>query len=125
MPQRPDPVLAATDPAALSPAERDLIRREFCVRFGQAPRVADGVHLRTWRGGPQAGQPKIPKVVQGLIERGLMRVGPEVVMGGRRATFTPAGLDALRHLLQDRRALDPERFAHVHEELGPDGEGEA
>lgn len=125
MPQHPDPTPATTDPGALTASERDLIRREFCVRFAQAPRVADGIYLRTWRGGPQAGQPKIPKLVQGLIERGLMRIGPEVVMGGRRATFTPAGLDALRRMMQDRRALDPGRFAHVHQELGEGGKNKS
>ncbi len=57
-------------------------------------------------------------MVQGLVERGLMHIGPEVVMGGRRALFTPLGLDALRHMLQDRRALNPDQFAHLHEELG-------
>ena len=118
-PSKPAP--APADPGRFTAAERDLIRRELCVRFGQAPQVADGIHLRTWRGGPQAGQPRIPKVVQGLVERGLMHIGPEVVMGGRRALFTPLGLDALRHMLQDRRALNPAQFAHVHEELGTGG----
>lgn len=115
-PSKPAPALA--DRGLFTAAERDLIRRELCVRFGQAPQVADGIHLRTWRGGPQAGQPRIPKVVQGLVERGLMHIGPEVVMGGRRALFTPLGLDALRRLLQDRRALNPAQFSHVYEELG-------
>ena len=31
--------------------ERDLIRRELCRHFGQDPRIADGIFLRTWRGG--------------------------------------------------------------------------
>ena len=38
----------------------DLIRRELCQHFGQDPRAADGFLLRTWRSGPQAGQPKLP-----------------------------------------------------------------
>ena len=120
MAQPPKPASAPADPGLFTAAERDLIRRELCVRFGQAPQVADGIHLRIWRGGPQAGQPRIPKVVQGLVERGLMHIGPEVVMGSRRALFTPLGLDALRHMLQDRRALNPDQFAHLHEELGTD-----
>jgi hypothetical protein len=31
----------------------------FCVRFGSPPRLADGIHLRVWRSGPLAGQPKV------------------------------------------------------------------
>jgi len=88
------------------------------VRFRQAPQAADGIYLRIWRGGPQAGQPKVSKVLHGLVERGLMHIGPEVVMGGRRALFTPLGLNALRQMLRDRRALNPDQFAHLHEELG-------
>ena len=32
-------------------AERELLRRELCRHFGQDPRVADGIFLRTWRVG--------------------------------------------------------------------------
>ena len=31
--------------------ERDLLRRELCRHFGQDPLIADGIFLRTWRGG--------------------------------------------------------------------------
>jgi hypothetical protein len=55
-------------------AERDLLRREFCVRFGSPPRLADGIHLRVWRTGPLAGQPKVPAAVRSMVERGLMTV---------------------------------------------------
>ena len=45
---------------------------------------------------------------------------------GPRALFTEAGLRELRALLQDRRAMDPERFAHLRRELGQEaGEGAA
>ena len=96
--------------------ERDLIRRELGVRFGQLPSLADGLFLRTWRGGPQAGQPKLPVTVRGMLERGLV----EVCIDGRwpRACFTEAGLAALRELARDRRQLDPVRYAHVRQELG-------
>ena len=60
-------------------------------------------------------------MVHGLVERGLLHIGPEVVMGGRRALFTSLGLDTLRHLPQDRRALNPDQFAHLHEELARAG----
>jgi hypothetical protein len=34
-------------------SERDLIRREMGMHFGQYPSLADGIFLRIWRGGPQ------------------------------------------------------------------------
>jgi hypothetical protein len=37
---------------------------------------------------------------------------------GPRAFFTEAGLAALRLLVLDRRAMDPERFGHLRAELG-------
>jgi hypothetical protein len=114
-PERPSP----TTPAQSSPftaPERDLIRRELHPRFGQDPSIADGIMLRTWRGGPHQGQPKLPPAVQSLIGRGLA----EVRTDGRwpAAHFTTEGLAALRRFAQDRRALDPVRYAHVRRELG-------
>ena len=115
-PALPEPAAAFTAP------ERELIRRELHPRFGQEPLVADGIMLRTWRGGPNAGQPKIPPAVRTMLERGLV----EVHTDGRwpTARFTEAGLAALRCLAQDRRALDPTRYAHVRRELGLDTEAE-
>jgi hypothetical protein len=111
---------ATPEPSPFTPQERDLIRRELCQHFGQDPRVADGLLLRTWRSGPQAGQPKLPAAVQSMLERGLV----EIRTGrGPRAAFTPAGLVALRQLLSDRRAMDPVRFAHLRRELGLDDGG--
>ncbi len=43
---------------------------------------------------------------------------------GPRAVFTEAGLEALRRLLRDRRAMDPARFAHLRRELGLDDAAE-
>ncbi len=105
-------------PAPFTPAERALLRHEFMVRFGQAPRLADGIWLRRWRGGPQAGQPKIPAAVASLLERGLVQLGPDRI--GFRARFTPAGIAALQLLAQDKRALDPKQYAHIREELEAD-----
>ena len=98
--------------------ERDLIRREFHPRFGQDPLVADGIMLRTWRGGPKAGEPKLPPPVRTLLARGLV----ELRTDGRwpTAQFTHTGLTALRELAHDRRALDPARYGHVRRELGLD-----
>lgn len=101
----------------LTTAERDLLRREFYVRFGSPPRLADGVHLRVWRSSPLAGQPKVPAAVQSLVDRGLMVVATGSAHRAR-ASFTEAGLAALRWLAAQRRGLDPVPFAHVRQELG-------
>ena len=97
-------------------AERELIRSQFMVRFGQAPRIVDGNWLRTWRAGAQAGQPGLPWAVSSLLERGLVAVGPGRL--GPCARFTPAGLGALRIMARNPRSLDPKQYAHVREELG-------
>jgi len=91
--------------------ERDLLRRELCRHFGEDPSIADGIFLRTWRGGERRGQPKIPPAVQTMLDRGLvaLRIGQR----GPRAFFTADGLAALRQLVLDRRAMDPERFEHL------------
>ncbi len=60
--------------AGFTPGERDYIRRELDMFFSTYPRVADGFQLKTWRGGPQAGQAKLPPTAKGLVERGLMRL---------------------------------------------------
>ena len=98
--------------------ERDFIRREMSMRFGQFPSLADGLFLRTWRGGPHKGEPKIPLAVRSMLERGLVEIQP--VRPGFRAVFTETGLSALRQLLLDRRAMDPARFTHLRQELGLD-----
>ena len=98
--------------------ERDLLRRELCRHFGQDPSIADGLFLRTWRAGERRGQPKIPPAVQSMLERGLVEL--RTTIRGPRAGFTEAGLAALRQLVLDRRAMDPERFAHLRAELGLD-----
>src|SRR5919199_6174187 len=105
-------------PPWFNAAERDLIRREMGLHFGQPPCLADGLLLRTWRGGPQKGEPKLPPAVRSMLERGLVELRTE--RSGPRAFFTEAGLAALRQLLRDRRAMDPARFAHLRQELGLD-----
>ena len=109
----------AERPAApFTAAERELLRRELCRHFGQDPRIAGGIFLRTWRGGERRNQPKIPPAVQGMVERGLVEL--RTTSRGPRAFFTETGLVALRQLVLDRRAMDPERFAHLRAELGLD-----
>jgi hypothetical protein len=114
---RPPPSSPFTAP------ERELIRHEMGMHFGQYPRLADGLFLRTWRGGPHKGEPKVPPAVQSLLARGLVELRPGRM--GPRAVFTEAGLAALRQLLLDRRAMDPTRFAHLRRELGLDAAEDA
>ena len=112
-------------PAAtgLTPDERAYIRRELDLFFSTLPRVADGLYLRTWRGGPQAGQPKVPLAAQGLLARGLVRL--DASLRPPRLFFTEAGLVALRAMMADARLASPKAFAHVRQELGIDpGPGE-
>ena len=102
-------------------SERDLIRHEMGMHFGQYPSLADGLFLRTWRGGPQKNEPKIPPAVRTMMDRGLVEI--RKTERGPRAFFTEAGLQELRRLLLDGRYMDPARFAHLRRELGLDSEG--
>lgn len=96
--------------------EREYIRRELDMFFGTLPSVADGFPLRTWRGGQLSGQPKLPPPLRTMVDRGLMQIWTGAPMP--RAFFTEKGLGALRGLASDRRYMDPQKFAHVLNELG-------
>jgi hypothetical protein len=120
---RPMASRADRPPSPFTAEERELLRRELGLRFGQYPSLADGLFLRTWRGGAHKGQPKLPPAVRSMIERGLVELGPGPF--GHRAFFTEAGLAALRVLLEDRRAMDPARFAHLRRDLGLDAPDDA
>jgi hypothetical protein len=102
---------SARPPSPFTGPERDVIRREFGLRFGAYPCLADGIFLRTWRSGPQAGQPKLPPGVRGMLERGLVKIRWDPRSRLPHAFFTEAGLSALRQLAGDRHALDPVRFS--------------
>ena len=107
-------------------SERDYIRRELDMFFSTLPSAADGFQLKTWRGGPKAGEPKVPPVAQGLIERGLMRL--DATLRLPRVFFTEAGLAALRAMMAQPRLANPAKFAHIRQELGIDpnpGDGTA
>ena len=108
--------------AGFTAAERDYIRSELDMFFSTLPSVAEGFQINTWRGGPNAGKPKIPRAAQGLLDRGLMRLD----LTGRLPMlfFTDAGLDALRTMMADGRLADPKKFAHVRRELGIDPDPE-
>jgi hypothetical protein len=101
-----------------SAGERDYIRRELDMFFSTFPTVADGFLIKTWRGGPRAGQPKLPPPAKSLIERGMMWLDTSHRMP--RLFFTEAGIAELRKMMSDRRFADPRKFAHVRQELGLD-----
>jgi hypothetical protein len=109
--------------AGFSAGEQDYIRRELDMFFSTYPTVADGFMLKTWRGGPQAGQPKLPPAAKSLLERGLMRLDPSQRLP--RLFFTEAGIAELRKMMNDRRFAEPKKFAHVRQELGLDPMPEA
>jgi hypothetical protein len=107
--------------AGFTPSEREYVRHGLDMFFSTYPSVAEGFQLKIWRGGPQAGQPKIPPNAKGLLERGLMRLDTS----GRlpRLFFTDTGLAELRAMMSDRRLANPVKFAHVRQELGIDPPG--
>ena len=89
--------------AGFTAGEPDYIRRELDIFFSTLPSVAEGFQLKTWRGGPDAGKPKLPPTAKGLIARGLMRLDNEGHFP--RLFFTEAGLTALRVMVSARRLL--------------------
>jgi hypothetical protein len=109
--------------AGFTPGERDYIRRELDMFFSTLPTVVEGFQLKTWRGGLEAGKPKLSPVAKGLLERGLMRLDTSQRLP--RLFFTDAGLTELRTMMADRRLADPKKFAHVRQELGIDPVPEA
>ena len=112
------PTMRNTTPetSGFTTGERAYIRGELDQFMSSLPTVAEGFMLKTWRGGPNAGQPKLPVSAQGLVERGLMRLDPAA--RPPRLFFTKTGLAALREMMSDGRFADPRKFAHVRQELG-------
>jgi hypothetical protein len=108
----------ATAATTFTPGERDYVRRELDMFFSTFPTVAEGFQLKTWRGGPQAGQPTLPPPARSLVDRGLMRL--YTGLRPPRLFFTDAGLVELRAMMADRRLADPVKFAHIRRELGID-----
>ena len=110
------PLSSSRRPVRVFAAERELLRRELCRHFGKDPKIADSIFLRTWRSGERRNQPKIPPAVQTMLERGLVEL--RITTRGPRVFFTETGLAALRQLVFDRRAMDPERSGHLRVEPG-------
>jgi hypothetical protein len=52
-----------------------------------------------------------------MFDRGLVEIRPNP-MGRPAAFFTEVGLEGLRLLLQESRAMDRERFAYLRRKLG-------
>jgi hypothetical protein len=99
-------------------SERNYIRGELDLVFSTLPTVAEGFQLKTWRGGPDAGKPKLPPIAKGLVERGLLWLDTSQRLP--RLFFTETGLAALRAMMADRRLADPKKFGHIRRELGID-----
>src|SRR3984893_11406507 len=108
----------ATAATTFARGERDYICRELDMFFSTYPTVAEGSPLKPWRGGPQAGQPKLPPPARSLLDRGLMRLDTD--SHPPRLFFTDEGLGELRSMMADRRLADPVKFAHIRQELGID-----
>lgn len=104
--------------AGFTTGERNFIRGQLDMVFSTLPSVAEGFQLKIWRGGPDAGKPKLSPVAKGLMTRGMMQLDASGHFP--RLLFTEAGLTALRMMMMDRRLADPKKFAHVRQELGID-----
>lgn len=107
--------MAMTDDLLLTVTERELIRREFMTRFGEAPSVTEGFHLKRWATGPKKGQPKLSAAVQAMLDRGLITVLDEGHWP--RAMFTAKGIRALKVMAAEPRALNPEQYQDLIDEL--------
>ena len=99
--------MQTTPVTGFTSGERDYIRRELDMFFSTLPTVAEGFQLKTWRGGPEAGKPKLSPVAKGLLQRGLMRLDTSQRLP--RLFFTEAGLAELRTMMADRRFADPKK----------------
>jgi hypothetical protein len=106
-----------TEPVAVfTAAERNYICGELDLVFSTLPTVAEGFQLETWRGGPDAGKPKLSPIARALVRLDATRHEP---------TPAPAALHrnrACRAVCHDgdRQLADPKKFAHVRRELGID-----
>ena len=84
-------------------------------RINDAPSVHEGFHVKRWATGANKGKPKLTAAVQAMLDRGLIVLNDEGHWP--RARFTDKGLQALKIMAADRRALDPDRHRLLIEEL--------
>jgi hypothetical protein len=99
-----------------TPTERALIRSEFMDRYGEALSLHDGIWLRRWVAGANAGKPKLKSAVQSLLDHGLVQI-VDPGRGIAKARFTLAGIEALRAMAANRQQLPPDQYGHLIEEL--------
>ena len=104
-------------PESFTAKERDFIRFEFMVRGGLACSLREGIFLHRWGSGPHKGKPKLRKVVQSMLDRGLVETFDPAENAAAYARFTAAGIEALRAMARDRRFLPPDEYGHLLEEL--------
>lgn len=102
--------------ADFTPRERDLIRREFARGFGSARSIQEGIFVKRWATGPRKGQPKPVAAVQSMLGRALLVLQDEGAYW-LRAQFTPEGIAALRRMAADKRALCPDDYAKLLQDL--------
>ena len=99
--------MSRAEPTACSftPQERQLIRHEMGQHFGEYPRLADGIILRTWHAGERKGQPNILLAIAEHVDARLGRDPAWAALAGR--VLHEAGIGELRQLLVARRFMDP------------------
>ncbi len=115
-PARPCDTVARMTTADFTPRERDLIRREFACIFGSARSVQDGILVKRWATGPRKGQPKPVAAVQSMLDRALLVLQDEGAYW-LKARFTPEGIAALRRMAADKRALHPDDYPKLLQDL--------
>lgn len=82
--------------AEFTPAERDLIRREFMMRLSSARSLHDGVFLRRWATGPRKFD--TPFACIAWMAAGLFNIAWHRHTSERRTLFERVSLkEALRH----------------------------
>jgi hypothetical protein len=102
---------------ALTREEVAYLRIELLPRFGVAPSLTDGILLKSWKSGPRSGTPRLPPAVKSLSERGMVDIRQPSPGHPFRAFWTSRGLKALADALCDRRRFNPDRYAHISQEL--------
>ena len=86
--------------AGFTPGERAYIRNELDMFFSTLPSVAEGFHLKTWRGGPDAGEAaaRVTRIPPGHPEgylEGFANIYSEVALAikaARSGTKPPEGM---------------------------------